>query len=171
MALRPLPPAISPSPAQVCPPPSATIKGRGAPPGHHHTHLALNRVLPSPQLPLPERLLHRLFATVAQLCPTLRRPLLPPVRLTSVSSPFFLNRGEVPHTGTPFRPISGEPPRDGDRGPPWAGAAHGPQARGPGPRPLLLENNLLINISENFVKKPLRFFEINPRSSFCRFCT
>jgi hypothetical protein len=39
-------------------PPAAPIKGRGAPPGHHHTHLALNRVLPSPQLLLSER--HRL---------------------------------------------------------------------------------------------------------------
>jgi hypothetical protein len=51
MVLRPLPSAISPSPAPVCPPP-ATIKGRGAPPGHHHTHPTLNRVLPSPQHPL-----------------------------------------------------------------------------------------------------------------------
>jgi hypothetical protein len=40
-----------PSPAPVCPS-LATIKGRGAPPDHHHTHLALNRVLLSPQRPL-----------------------------------------------------------------------------------------------------------------------
>jgi hypothetical protein len=32
-----------------------------------------------------------------------------------------------------------------------------------------LENNLLINIFENFAKKPLCFFEINPRSSFADF--
>jgi hypothetical protein len=52
MALRLLPSAISPSPAPVCPSPG-TIKGRGAPPGHHHTHLAINRLLPSPQRPTP----------------------------------------------------------------------------------------------------------------------
>jgi hypothetical protein len=51
MALRLLPPAVSPSPAPVCPSPT-TIKGWGAPPGHHHTHLAHNRLLPSPQRPL-----------------------------------------------------------------------------------------------------------------------
>jgi hypothetical protein len=50
MALRLLPPTISPSPAPVCPSP-ATIKGRVAPPGHHHTHQALNCLLPSPQRP------------------------------------------------------------------------------------------------------------------------
>jgi hypothetical protein len=53
MTLRLLPPAVSPSPAPVCPSP-ATIKGRGAPPGHHHTHLALNRLLLSPQI-VPHR--------------------------------------------------------------------------------------------------------------------
>jgi hypothetical protein len=57
-----------------------------------------------------ERLLRRLFSTIARPCPTLRRPLLQPVRLTTVPSPFFLNRDEVPRTGAPFRPFSGEPP-------------------------------------------------------------
>jgi hypothetical protein len=46
-----LPPAISPSPAPVCPSPT-TIKGRGAPPGHHHTHPTLNHLLPSLQRPV-----------------------------------------------------------------------------------------------------------------------
>jgi hypothetical protein len=57
-----------------------------------------------------ERLLCRLFPTVSRSCPTLCRPLLQPVRLTAVPSPFSLNRGEVPRTGPPFRPFSGEPP-------------------------------------------------------------
>jgi hypothetical protein len=57
-----------------------------------------------------ERLLRRLFPTVARSCLTLRCPLLQPVRPTAVPSPFFLNRGEVLRTGTPFRPFSGEPP-------------------------------------------------------------
>jgi hypothetical protein len=48
---RLLPPAVSPSLAPMCPS-LATIKGRGAPPGHHHTHLALNRLLLSLQRPL-----------------------------------------------------------------------------------------------------------------------
>jgi hypothetical protein len=48
MALRPLPLAVSPSPASACPSPTTT-KGRGAPPGHHHTHPALICSLPSPQ--------------------------------------------------------------------------------------------------------------------------
>jgi hypothetical protein len=39
-----------PLPTPVCPSP-ATIKGRGAPLGHHHTHPALNCSLPSPQRP------------------------------------------------------------------------------------------------------------------------
>jgi hypothetical protein len=55
-----------------------------------------------------ECLLRRLFLTVARSCPTLHRPLLQPVKLTSVPSPFFLNRSEVPRPGTPFRPFSGE---------------------------------------------------------------
>jgi hypothetical protein len=43
--------------------------------------------------------------------------------------------------------------------------------RGPGPHLYPLENNSKINISGNFAKKLPCFFEINPRSSFCRFCT
>jgi hypothetical protein len=50
MALRLLPLAVSPSLAPVCPSP-ATIKGRGAPPSHHHTHPSLNCSLPSSQRP------------------------------------------------------------------------------------------------------------------------
>jgi hypothetical protein len=50
VALRPLPPAVFTSLAPACPSP-ATIKGRGAPPGHHHTHPALICSLSSPQRP------------------------------------------------------------------------------------------------------------------------
>jgi hypothetical protein len=45
-------------------------------------------------------------------CPVVSDPPPPPpapVRLTSVPFPFFLNRGEVPCLGTPFRPFSSEP--------------------------------------------------------------
>jgi hypothetical protein len=70
---------------------------------------------------------------------------LQPVRLTSVPSPFFLNRGEVPRTGTPFRSFSSEPSRDGARDPPWTGAARGPRARGLDPhvsfRKIILGNS------------------------------
>jgi hypothetical protein len=45
--IKAITPAVSPSPAPKYPSP-ATIKGRGARPGHHHTHLALNRLLSSP---------------------------------------------------------------------------------------------------------------------------
>jgi hypothetical protein len=50
MALRPLPSAVSPSLTPACPSP-ATIKGRGAALGHHHTHPALICSLPSLQRP------------------------------------------------------------------------------------------------------------------------
>jgi hypothetical protein len=109
MALRLLLPTVSPSPTPVCPSP-ATIKGRGAPPAittltpPSIARFRVRNVQPT------ERLLRRLFPTVARSCPTLRRPLLPPVRLTTVSSPFSLNHGEVPRTGAPFHPFSGEPP-------------------------------------------------------------
>jgi hypothetical protein len=52
-------------------PPPAPIKGRGAPLGHHHTHLALNHVLSSPRLLLTER----------------RLPVLHHRRLTSTAPP------------------------------------------------------------------------------------
>jgi hypothetical protein len=108
MVLSLLPPAVSPSPAPVCPS-TATIKGRGAPPGHHHTHLALNRLLPSLQRPLhrapPPPIVPHRRPVVSDPPP----PLLQLVRVTSVPSPFFLNRGEVPRPGTPFWSFSGEP--------------------------------------------------------------
>jgi hypothetical protein len=94
-----------------------------------------------------------MFPTVARLCPTLRRPPVPLVRLTSVPSPFFLNHGEVPRTGTRSGRSPVSLPRDGDRGPPWAGAARGRRARGPGPRPLPLENNSLNQYFQEFCKE------------------
>jgi hypothetical protein len=109
MALRPLPLAVSPSLAPVCPS-LATIKGRGAPPGHHHTHPTLICSLPSPQRP-PHRAPPPLVVPHRHLSMSVPPPpLLQSVRLTTVPSPFFLNHGEVQRTGAPFRPFSGEPP-------------------------------------------------------------
>jgi hypothetical protein len=111
-----------------------------------------------------ECLLRRVFPTVARSCPTLCHPLLPPVRLTSVPSPFFLNRGEVPCTGMPFRPIPASLPRDSDCGPPWTGAARGPRARGLGPR-ISLRNIIPGNSNfRHFALSPLCFSKINPQS-------
>jgi hypothetical protein len=109
MALSPLPPAVSPSLAPACPS-LATIKGRGAHPGHHHTHPALICSLPSSQCP-PHRAPPP--SVVPHRCPAVSippPPLLQPVRLTAIPFPFFLNRDEAPCTGAPFRPFSGEPP-------------------------------------------------------------
>jgi hypothetical protein len=164
MALRPLPLAVSPSPAPVCPSP-ATIKGRGAPLGHHHTHLALNRVLSSPQLPSTERLLHRLFPTVAQLCPTLYRPLVLSMRLTSVPSPFPSTIVRFHARGRRSGRSPASLPWDGDCGPPWTGATRGPWARGLGPR---ISFRKIIPGNSNFghfALRPLCFFKINPQSN------
>jgi hypothetical protein len=57
-----------------------------------------------------ERLLRWLFPTDARLFPSLRCPLLQPMRITAVPSPLFLNHCEAPLTGAPFRPSSGVPP-------------------------------------------------------------
>jgi hypothetical protein len=86
MALRPLPPAVSPSLAPVCPS-LTTIKGRGAPPGHHHTHLAiicslLSRQRPPHRAPPPSVVPHRRLVVFIPPSPPLaageahRRPLL-----------------------------------------------------------------------------------------------
>jgi hypothetical protein len=112
MVLRSLPPVISPSPCPGVPLPGHYKKGE--------EHPSVITTLTPPSFALSrvrnvhptERLLRRLFPTVARPCPTLHRPLLQPMRLTAVPSPFFLNRGEVPCTGAPFRPFSDEsPPR------------------------------------------------------------
>jgi hypothetical protein len=78
-------------------------------PGHHHTHLALNRLLLSSQRPL-----HRAPPPpiVPHHRPVMSDPPPPPLAADEAHlrlSPFFLNRGEVPRTGMPFRPFSGEP--------------------------------------------------------------
>jgi hypothetical protein len=134
MALRLLPPAVSPSPAPVCPSP-ATIKGRGAPPGHHHTHPTLNCSLLSPQRP-PHR------APPPPIVPH-RRPVMsdpPPPPLAAGEAH---RRPPLPFPSTVVRfhargRRSGRSPasllQDGDRGPPWTDAARGPRTRGLGPR-------------------------------------
>jgi hypothetical protein len=160
MALRLLPSAVSPPPPW-CAFPSHYKRTRSTP-GHHHTHLALNRLLLSPQRPLhrappPPIVPHR-----RPSCSTLHRPLLQPVRLTAVPSPFFLNRSELPRTGNNRPPTSLL--RDGDRGPLWTGAARGPRARGLGPwvsfRKVITGNS---NFG-HFALRHLGFSKINPQS-------
>jgi hypothetical protein len=163
MALRLLPPAISPSPASVCPSPP-TIKGRGVPPGHRHTHLTLNRLLPSPQRPLhrapPPLIVPQHRSVVSDLPP----PHLQLVRLTS--SPLHFSSTTVRFRARGCRsgrsPVS--LPRDGDRGPPWTGAARGPWAHGLSPwvsfRKIIPENP---NFG-HFAFRPLGFSKINPQS-------
>jgi hypothetical protein len=98
-----------PPPAPACPSPT-TIKGRGAPPGHHHTHPALICSLSSLQrsphrAPPPPIVPHHRLA-VSDPSPT-------PLAVGEAHRcplPLFLNRSEVPRTGAPFRPFSGEPP-------------------------------------------------------------
>jgi hypothetical protein len=133
MVLRPLPSVISPTLAPACPS-TATIKGRGAPPGHHHTHPTLICSLPSLQcpphrVPPPPVVPHRRSAVSVP-----PPPLLQPVRLTAVPSPFFSTavrfHARGCHSGrSPASRLQG-----GVRGPPWTDAARGPPHRGLGPR-------------------------------------
>jgi hypothetical protein len=109
MALRPLPPAVCPTLAPACPSP-ATIKGRGAPPGHHHTHPTLICSLSSLQRP-PHRAPP--LPVVPHRCPVMSVPPLPPLVVGEAHRrplPFFLNSGEVSRTGAPLQPFSDEPP-------------------------------------------------------------
>jgi hypothetical protein len=109
MVLRPLPPSISPLLSPACPSPTF-IKGRAPTSGFTRPLPTSLLFSPRPSTAHTERLLRRFFPTDARLFSSLRRLLLQPVRLTAVPSPFFLNCGEVPCTGAPFRPFSGEPP-------------------------------------------------------------
>jgi hypothetical protein len=112
MALRPLPSAVSPFLSPVCPSP-APIKGEHHPQASPNLSPPLFSSLlfsPRPSAAHTECLLRRLFPTDARPFPSLRRPVLQPVKLIVVPSPFFLNRGEVLRTGAPFRLSSGEPP-------------------------------------------------------------
>jgi hypothetical protein len=120
MVLRPLPPAVSPSLALACPSP-ATIKGRGAAPGHHHTHPALICSLPSPQRP-PHRAPPS--PVVPHHHPAVSIPTPPPLAAGEAHRrplPLFPQpqRGSM-HGGGPFRPFSGEPP---PRRCPWSTAS------------------------------------------------
>jgi hypothetical protein len=110
MALRPLLPAVSPLLAPACPSP-APIKGRAPTLGFTGPLPTSLLFSPRPSTARTERLLRWFFPTDARPFLSLRRPLLQPVRLTTVPSPFFLNCGEVPRTGAPFRPFSCEPPQ------------------------------------------------------------
>jgi hypothetical protein len=163
MALRLLPPAIFPSPALVCPSPP-TIKGQGVAPGHRHTDLTLNRLLPSPQRPLhrapPPRIIPQHRSVVSNPPP----PNMQLVRLTS--SPLHFSSTAVRFHARGRRsgrsPVS--LPRDGDRGPPWTGTARGPRARGLGPwvslRKIIPGNPNF----RHFAFRPLSFSKVNPQS-------
>jgi hypothetical protein len=110
MALRLLPSAVSPSPRPGVPLPGHYKKVRSTPRPSPHS--------PRPHLLAPESTTFTPSSASSTDCsPPLpgrvqpsAAPLLQPVRLTAIPSPFFLNRGEVPRTGAPFRPFSGEPP-------------------------------------------------------------
>jgi hypothetical protein len=153
-------------------------KRRAPPPGFTAPLPASLRFSPRSSLPLTERRRLRFYTTVAG--PPRHRPSSGEAlaELPVLSSLYCVPVGELWCTGAPGgrTPVSA-PPRSGTLCPRrhWSTVDRarpaGPRTRGPGPRPLPLENNLLINIFRNFAKKPLCFFEINPRSSFCRFCT
>jgi hypothetical protein len=49
------------------------------------------------------------FSIIARSPRPIRLPILQPVRINTIPSLFFLNHGEVPRTGVPFRPPSSEP--------------------------------------------------------------
>jgi hypothetical protein len=110
MALRPLLSAVSPLLTPACPS-LAPIKWRAPTSGFTGPLASSLLFSPRPSTARTERLLHRFFPTDARPFPSLRRPHLQRVRLTTIPSPFFLNRGEVPRTGALFRPFSGEPPQ------------------------------------------------------------
>jgi hypothetical protein len=153
-------------------------KRRAPPPEFTAPLPASLRFSPRSSLPLTKHRRLRFCTAVAQ--PPHHRPSSGEAlaELPVLSSLYCAPAGELWCTGAAGgrTPVSA-PPRSGtlclqrrrstvDRARPA-----GPQTRGPGPRPLPMENNSLINIFGNFAEKPLCFFEINPRSSFCRFCT
>jgi hypothetical protein len=177
MALKPLTPVLIPpaTPPQRSPDP---YKRRGPPLEFTAPLPASFRFTPRSSLPLTER--RRLCFCTIVARPPRRRPSSGDAlaKLPVLSSLFCAPAGELWCT----RKAGGRPPvtalpRSGTLCPRrcWSmvdrARPAGPRTRGSGPRPLPLENNSLINISENFTKKPLCFFEINPRSSFCSFCT
>jgi hypothetical protein len=111
-----------------------------------------------------EHLLRRLFPTIARSCLTLRCPLLQPVSLTSVPSPFSSTAVRFRAQGRRSGRSLASLPWDGDRGPPWTGATRGPRARGLGPR---ISFRKIIPGNSNFghfALRPLSFSEINPQS-------
>jgi hypothetical protein len=129
-----------------------------------------------PSVARTERFLRCFFTTIAQSPLPLHRPLMQPMRITAIPSPFFLSHGEVSHTGALFRPSSGEPPprpyprSTVDQCRPWSTSC------GPSPRLFLLGNKSrnpttlqkglysyqILTRSPQISKKPLRFFKIIP---------
>jgi hypothetical protein len=94
MALKPLTLAINSWPALPSAPP-APIKGRGAPPAITTPHLALNPLLPSPQLLLAE---HRRLPVLHHRRPASTSPPEPGetrAEFPSLPSPFYAPAGEL----------------------------------------------------------------------------
>jgi hypothetical protein len=163
MALRPLPLAISPSPTTVCP----------------LSHYKRTRSTPRPSAHSPHPQL-RASEFVAPTPPSVSSADCSPPSPDCVRPSAALS---CHRSGTPPSPLhfpttvvrfharerrSGRSPtslpRDGDRGPPWTGAARGPRARGLGPR--IFFRKIIPRNSNfgHFELRPLCFSKINPQS-------
>jgi hypothetical protein len=158
MALRLLPPAVSPSPAPVCPP------------GHYKRMRSTPR--PSPHSPHPQLLTSESTAPTPPSVPHHRPVVSDPPPPSLAAGEAHLRPLHFSSTVVRFRARgrrSGRSPAslpwDGDCGPPWTGATRGPWARGLGPR---ISFRKIIPGNSNFghfALRPLCFFKINPQSN------
>jgi hypothetical protein len=144
-------------------------------PGHYKRTRRTPR--PSPHSPRPQSLAFESVVPTPPSASSTDRSPLSPGRVRPSAAPSCSRSGSPPSPlhfsstavrflaqGRRFGRSPTSLPRDGDRGPPWTGAAHGPRAHGLGPR---VSFRKIIPGNSNFghfALRPLGFSKINPQS-------